>query len=108
MGAARAKRLVIGGERVDAPLLEAWGVLDRCVARSELMSAANALAAHYAAKPPVAAQMIKRSINRYTGALDEAVMHMDADQNLLAQTTADRGRAAKAYRDKTSAEFKGD
>jgi enoyl-CoA hydratase/carnithine racemase len=108
VGAARAKRLVIGGERVHAPALEAWGVLDQRVDNSDLLPSAIALANHYAAKPPIAAQMIKRSINRYAGALDEAVMHMDADQNLLTQTTADRRRAAAAYLAKTPTEFEGD
>ncbi len=108
VGAARAKRMVIGGERVFAADLETWGVLDRRVPGSELLNAAHAMADTYAAKPPIAAQMIKRSINRYTGALDEAVMHMDADQNLLTQTTEDRRRAARAYLDETKAEFEGD
>lgn len=107
-GAARAKRLVIGGERADAQMLERWGVLDQCVPRTELLNATNAMADHYASKAPVPAQMIKRSVNRYAGALDEAVMHMDADQNLLTQTTADARRAAAAHRDSSAATFEGD
>lgn len=108
VGAARAKRLVIGGERADAQLLERWGVLDQCVPRAELLAAANAMADRYASKAPVPAQMIKRSVNRYAGALDEAVMHMDADQNLLTQNSADARRAAVAHRDSSAATFEGD
>lgn len=108
VGAARAKRLVIGGDRVHATELEQWGVLDQRVARDALLDSALRLAAHYAGKPPIAAQMIKRSINRYVAALDAAVMHMDADQNLLTQTTADRHAAIRAYLDKTTGVFSGD
>lgn len=108
VGTARAKRLVIGGDRVRAAELEQWGVLDQRVARDHLLDTAVNFAEHYAAKPPIAAQMIKRSINRYAGALDAAVMHMDADQNLLTQATADRGAAVRAYLDKTKADFTGD
>jgi enoyl-CoA hydratase/carnithine racemase len=106
-GPARAKRLVVGGERIMAGELHDWGVLDRLVPRSELMSAAMEMAAHYASKPPVAAQMIKQSVNRIVSALDDAVTHMDADQNLLAQTTSDRGEAIRSYLDKTTPEFTG-
>ena len=44
-----------------------------------------ALAERYAAQPPVAAQMIKQTLNQVVGALDASILHMDADQNLLTQ-----------------------
>ena len=59
-------------------------------------------------KSPVAAQMIKRSINNITGALDRAFMHMDADQNLFATTMDDQTAAAEAYLNKTAPVFKGE
>jgi enoyl-CoA hydratase/carnithine racemase len=97
VGPARAKRLVIGGERVAAPTLLDWGVLDEMVPPAALMHRTLELAAFYAAKSPVAAQMIKRSVNAITGALDQAVMHMDFDQNLLAASGRDQVEAARAY-----------
>ncbi len=39
VGAARAKRLVAGGERVHAPTLLQWGALDELVPRAELLNA---------------------------------------------------------------------
>ena len=100
-GPARAKRLVVGGERLQAPQLAEWGVLDAVVPPAKLMETALAWARRYAAKPPVAAQMIKRSVNAIVGVTDGAVMHMDVDQNLLAAGTEDRNIAATAYREKT-------
>ena len=108
VGTSRAKRLVIGGERVHAPELTLWGVLDEHVPRADLMPRALAFAERYAKKPPIAAQMIKRSVNHVTRALDEALMHMDADQNLMTQTTDDRRRAIEAYLAKSEAVFRGD
>jgi enoyl-CoA hydratase len=107
VGPARAKRLVAGGERADARTLLDWGVLDLLVPGTELLERAQALARHYAGKPPIAVQMIKRSVNRIAAALDDAIMHMDVDQNLLAQTSTDRARALAGYRDGSEPEIDG-
>ena len=106
-GPSRAKRLVVGGERIHAEELERWGILDALVPRSALMDTALEWAARYAGKSPIAAQMIKRSVNALVSALDIAVMHMDVDQNLLAARTEDRLAAIKAYRAGKKPEFKG-
>ena len=106
-GPARAKRLVAGGERVTAPTLAEWGVLDAVVPRESLMETAREWAARYAAKSPIATQMIKRSVNAIVSALDASVMHMDVDQNLLAAGTEDARAAAAAHRAKTAPRFRG-
>ena len=107
VGPARAKRLVVGGERISAQELTDWGILDRQVALPDLLSAAQQMAEHYAAKPPIAAQMIKQSTNQIANALNHAIMHMDVDQNMFAANTKDRDTAVKAYLDKTSPSFEG-
>ena len=106
-GPARAKRLVAGGERVHAPDLLQWGILDAVVPNAALMDTALAWAQRYVAKSPIAAQMIKRSVNALVSALDGAVMHMDVDQNLLCARTEDRKAAIEAYRGKTDPRFQG-
>jgi enoyl-CoA hydratase/carnithine racemase len=106
-GAARAKRLVIGGERVGAATLLEWGVLEEITPPDAVVARARAFASRYVDKSPVAAQMIKRSINQVAGALDRALMHMDADQNLLTHTTHDQKAAAAAYARKARPEFNG-
>ena len=106
-GPARAKRLVIGGERIEAAQLLDWGILDKKVSLANLVDAAETMAQHYAAKPPVAAQMIKRSTNQISNALNGALMHMDADQNLLAASTDDRAVAVQAYLKKEKPTFTG-
>ena len=107
VGAARAKRAVIGGEHLDADVLESWGVLDERVADTEVLPRARELARFYAAKPPAAAQMIKRSINALAGALDWSIMHMDTDQNLFAAAMQDAAEARRSYRGGQPAHFTG-
>ncbi len=106
-GPARAKQLVAGGVRTHAQTLLDWGILDQLVPLSELMGAARTMAEFYASKPPIAAQMIKRSVNAIVSMSDQSVMHMDVDQNILSATTEDRGVAIAAYLDKTEPKFTG-
>ena len=97
VGPSRAKQLVMGGERAAGPRLLDWGVLDEMVDGHRVMDRALTWAEHYASRPPVAAQMIKRSVNAISSALDGAVMHADFDQHLLAAATEDAAEAVDAW-----------
>lgn len=108
VGPARAKRLVVGGERIPAKTLEEWGVLDEMVATDQVVDRALELAAFYASKPPVAAQMIKRSVNAISSALDESIMHMDFDQNIFTGGMEDAQEARESYMSGRDPTFKGD
>jgi len=108
IGPARAKQMVILAEKVDAQTLLEWGFLDEVVSAPRLMEAAIDMARKYAAKPPIAAQMVKRSVNAIASALDQAIMHMDADQFLLTTQTKDYLEGLSAFLEKREASFKGD
>ncbi len=107
VGPARAKRLVISGEHIHGPTLLEWGALDEMVEADEVMDKAMEWARLYASQAPVAAQMIKRSVNAISSALDRSVMHMDVDQHLLNRETEDAAIAVSAYLAKEPPTFKG-
>ena len=108
MGEPRTIRLAICGEKVEAPSLLEWGMLDKVVPADDLLQEAQAMAKQFAAKPPVAAQMIKRAINSTGSKLDRAMMHADSDQHLLTTLMDDAERAMTAYIEKKPGVFTGD
>ena len=107
IGPARAKQMVILAEKVGAQTLLEWGFLDEVAPSSQLMAAAHAMAQKYAAQPPIAAQMVKRSVNAIASALGPAIMHMDADQFLLTTQTKDYLEGLSAFLEKREPTFKG-
>ena len=107
IGPARAKRMVMTGALFDAETLAVWGLIDELLPADALDARALALAQELAALPPLAVQMIKRSINAVAHALDGAVLHADADQWLLATQSADFAEALAAFRDKRPGQFTG-
>lgn len=107
IGPARAKRMIMSGKLFEAKTLLEWGFVDEVVPAEKLDETARAWAEEYAALPPIAVQMIKRSINKYTGALDNAIMHMDADQWLLAAHSEDMKEAVSAFFQKRKPSYTG-
>ena len=108
VGLARAKRMVMTGELFDAATMLEWGFFDEVISEDEVEDHVLEAARSYAALPPVAVQMIKRSANAWAGALDQAVMHADADQWLLATRTSDFREGVAAFREKRAPDFRGD
>ena len=99
--------MIMLGAKEDAKTLLSWGFLDEIVPRAELETRAMEMAEQYAGQPPIATQMIKQSINAVSGALDQAVMHMDTDQNILTTLTDDRAEGINAFFEKREPKFTG-
>ncbi|PCJ56038.1 MAG: enoyl-CoA hydratase [Candidatus Hydrogenedentota bacterium] len=108
VGPSRAKRMVILGQQEDAATLERWGFLDEVVPPDQLMDAAMNMARAYAKKPPIPAQMIKRSANAIASGFDQALMHMDTDQFILTTMTKDFQEGISSFMEKREPDFKGD
>ena len=108
IGPAKAKKMVIGGENENAETLLSWGFYDEICDADSLMDQAISMANLYASKSPIAAQMIKRSVNNLVYKNDESIMHMDYDQTLLTHETKDRKEAVTAFFEKRDPKFTGD
>lgn len=108
VGPARAKQMVIQAKRYDADKLLDWGFLDEVVPAEQLLDRASETAAIYAAQPPIGAQMVKRSVNMISSALDQAIMHMDTDQYLFATSSKDHQEAMQAFLEKRPGIYLGD
>lgn len=108
VGLSRAKQMVMTGDLYGADVMSEWGFFDQVVEPGQQDEAALAMARKYAALPPIAVQMIKRSANAYSGALDQAIMHADADQWLLATRTADFKEGVTSFFEKRPPKFTGD
>ena len=85
IGPSKTKKMVISGEIENANDLYEWGFVDEIFKDEELDKKTIAFAKKYASKPPLPTQMIKRSVNALTYQADQAIMHMDYDQFLLAR-----------------------
>ena len=108
IGPARAKRMIMLGDKESARTLLDWGFLDKVVPVEELDGAIMLMAERYSGQSPTAVQMIKQSINAVSSGLDEAIMHMDADQNMLTARSQDRTEGLKSFFQKREPKFKGD
>ena len=100
LGLSRAKQLIMSGDLVEVSTLSKWGMVDEVCTPEDLRAATATWAAKYAALPPIAVQMIKRSINQYALALSDAVMHMDSDQWILAARSDDFRESVAAFVEK--------
>ncbi|MFC3612862.1 enoyl-CoA hydratase/isomerase family protein [Lutimaribacter marinistellae] len=107
IGPARAKRLIMLGRLERAETLERWGFVDQVVPLDQLPATVEDMAQQYAGLPPLAAQMVKRSVNAVSGALDAALMHMESDQFLLAADSHDSREGIAAFLEGREPAFSG-
>jgi enoyl-CoA hydratase/carnithine racemase len=100
--------MVIGGEHENAETLLSWGFYDQVCEPDDLELEASKMASIFASKPPLAAQMIKRSVNELTYGNDKSIMHMDYDQTMLSYETKDRKEAILSFFENRKPEFSGE
>jgi enoyl-CoA hydratase len=104
IGRARATRMILLGEIIDAPTAEAWGVAGWRVDGPALPEA-ETLAARLAGRAPLALRAAKRAIlTADEGRLDFAGERA-AFEALL--DTADKAEGIRAFREKRRPEFQG-
>ncbi len=83
VGPARAKRITLMCEKMDAATALAWGLVDELADDGATVDVALAMARRTAAMPAVTVRLMKEAINATAGALHRATSFADADQSQL-------------------------
>jgi enoyl-CoA hydratase/carnithine racemase len=96
VGPARAKRICILCERMNAETALDWGLIDEIAPDGHALETALELAQQAAEMPPIAVRMIKEAVNATATTSNRIASFADADQSMLSATTAD----AKSARDR--------
>jgi enoyl-CoA hydratase len=107
VGPARAKRIVILAERLEAARAAQWGLVDEVVPAGGALDGALALAERAASMPPVQLRMIKQAINASVFALDRAASHADFDQYALAAASGDFEEGVRSFLEKRPPRYSG-
>ncbi len=108
MGPARTKQAVILAEdRITSADAKDWGLVEKVVPDGQALGEAMAFAERIAALPPMPVSMVKTSINRLAGALDDLAAHMDGDQFALTNLSEDHREGVDAFLQRRKPRFKG-
>ena len=105
IGAARATRMLMLGDPIDAATAERLGLFDQVVAPAALLDAARAMAARLAAFSPVAVQAVKASVRMAMEAPLSAGLTYENEMNVLCFSAGDHLEGIRAFAEKRDATF---
>jgi enoyl-CoA hydratase/carnithine racemase len=97
VGPARAKQIVLLGEKMSAAQALEWGLVDFIAPDGQAAQYAEDLAERVATLPDVALRMSKQSINSCANALNHLASHMDVDQAMLCGVSIEKTDARKKF-----------
>ena len=107
VGPAKAKRIVVLAEKLDAARALDWGLADEAVPDGTAVEAAMAMAYRAASLPPNAVRLCKAAINAHANALNATTSHADLDQFALTQNSGDCVEGVRAFMEKRDPVFTG-
>ena len=107
VGTARAKAMMMLGERIGAQEAQDWGLIHRCVQDDELATEAMALARRLASGPTLALGLIRRLTGRSAETTLAEALADEAAAQRIASDSADAAEGGAAFLGKRPARFTG-
>ena len=107
VGPAWARDMVLTGRIIDAPQALGLGLVSEVVAGAELLARARQLAETVAAGAPIASRYAKEAIGAGMDLTLAQGLRLEADLNILLQSTADRAEGIQSYLQRREPEFRG-
>ena len=107
LGPARAKELLLTGDRVDAASAERWGLVNRVVPAADLLTEARAFAERLAAGAPLAIRYTKLAVNKWIKDVANLAFDTSTALEIVTFQSEDHREALAAIREKRKPDFKG-
>lgn len=98
VGLARAKELILTGDRFTAVQAAAWGLVNRVVPDEAVHDEAIKLAAHLVTRPRRAMSLAKRVLDAGAGAGLEQALELEVEHAVLSMASAEAAAAAASFR----------
>lgn len=105
--AARAAEMAFTGDRVGAAEALEWGLVSQVVEPTDLIAAAEALAARVAVNPPQALRMTKRLLREGQRVDLDALLELSASMQAISHHTEDHREALAAFLERRPGRFTG-
>ncbi len=106
-GRARALRLLLTGDLIDAAEALRLGLADQVVVPDQVMAQATALARAIAANPPMAVRAIKQMVNEDDLIDDDRIQGLEADRFARTWISEDHDEALGARKERRDPKFTG-
>lgn len=107
IGRGRAMEMLMTGREVDAREALSMGLVHEVVREAELAARAQALAEGIAAAAPIALRYTKEAVLRGVDLDMESGLRLEADLNILLQSTADRAEGVRSFLERRAPHFRG-